>query len=175
MVIALNRGLWLDKDFVLVTYNYGSWPTYLICWVFFETTYSDQNHVKNNANRFDPWRVIIICIPYVEFYMYCCVSHWGHCWVFTAKFNQMVYQYPIRIPERFSLVIRSLLTQEGICLTLQPDFKFLEVTNSSLHVFFFGIGDQCKQSFIHYSWYRSPTHMLPSVYWLIRILPYVSV
>ncbi|MCO5609155.1 hypothetical protein L7F22_063377 [Adiantum nelumboides] len=45
----------------------------------------------------------------------------------TAKFNQLVYQYPIRIPERFSLVIRSLLTQEGICLTLQPDFKFLEV------------------------------------------------
>jgi predicted unusual protein kinase regulating ubiquinone biosynthesis (AarF/ABC1/UbiB family) len=45
----------------------------------------------------------------------------------AAKFNQLVYQYPIRIPERFSLVIRSLLTQEGICLTLQPDFKFLEV------------------------------------------------
>eukprot|EP00249_Psilotum_nudum_P015685 c25466_g1_i1 orf=143-2233(+) len=45
----------------------------------------------------------------------------------TGKFNQLVYQYPLRIPERFSLVIRSLLTQEGICLTLQPDFKFLEV------------------------------------------------
>ncbi|KAL8171230.1 hypothetical protein V2J09_023034 [Rumex salicifolius] len=45
----------------------------------------------------------------------------------TGKFNQMVYQYPIRIPERFSLVIRSLLTQEGICLTLEPNFKFLEV------------------------------------------------
>lgn len=45
----------------------------------------------------------------------------------TGKFNQLVYQYPIRIPERFSLVIRSLLTQEGICLTLSPDFKFLEV------------------------------------------------
>lgn len=45
----------------------------------------------------------------------------------TAKFNQLVYQYPIRIPERFSLVIRSLLTQEGICLTFQRDFKFLEV------------------------------------------------
>ncbi|KAH9319287.1 hypothetical protein KI387_021056, partial [Taxus chinensis] len=43
------------------------------------------------------------------------------------KFNKLVYQYPIRIPERFSLVIRSLLTQEGICFTLQPDFKFLEV------------------------------------------------
>jgi predicted unusual protein kinase regulating ubiquinone biosynthesis (AarF/ABC1/UbiB family) len=45
----------------------------------------------------------------------------------TSKFNELVYQYPIRIPERYSLVIRSLLTQEGICLTLDPDFHFLEV------------------------------------------------
>ncbi|KAH1203209.1 Protein ACTIVITY OF BC1 COMPLEX KINASE 1, chloroplastic [Glycine soja] len=45
----------------------------------------------------------------------------------TGKFNQLVYNYPIRIPERFSLVIRSLLTQEGICFTMKPDFKFLEV------------------------------------------------
>ncbi|KAL2525322.1 putative aarF domain-containing protein kinase [Abeliophyllum distichum] len=45
----------------------------------------------------------------------------------TGKFNQLVYNYPIRIPERFSLVIRSLLTQEGICFTLKPDFKFLEI------------------------------------------------
>ena len=45
----------------------------------------------------------------------------------TSSFNKLVYQYPIRIPERFSLVIRSLLTQEGICMTLKPDFKFLEV------------------------------------------------
>ena len=44
----------------------------------------------------------------------------------TSRFNELVYQYPIRIPERFSLVIRALLTQEGICMTLQPDFKFLE-------------------------------------------------
>ncbi|KAJ4763871.1 Protein kinase superfamily protein [Rhynchospora pubera] len=45
----------------------------------------------------------------------------------TGKFNQLVYNFPIRIPERFSLVIRSLLTQEGICFTLEPNFKFLEV------------------------------------------------
>lgn len=45
----------------------------------------------------------------------------------AGKFNQLVYNYPIRIPERFSLVIRSLLTQEGICFTLKRDFKFLEV------------------------------------------------
>jgi len=45
----------------------------------------------------------------------------------TGKFNKLVYRYPIRIPERYALVIRSLLTQEGICMTLQPEFKFLEV------------------------------------------------
>jgi hypothetical protein len=45
----------------------------------------------------------------------------------TSRFNELVYQYPIRIPERYSLVIRSLLTQEGICLTLNRDFHFLEV------------------------------------------------
>ena len=47
--------------------------------------------------------------------------------IVTSKFNELVYQYPIRIPERYSLVIRSLLTQEGICLTLNPQFHFLEV------------------------------------------------
>jgi predicted unusual protein kinase regulating ubiquinone biosynthesis (AarF/ABC1/UbiB family) len=45
----------------------------------------------------------------------------------TSKFNKLVYQFPIRIPERYALVIRSLLTQEGICMTLSPDFHFLEV------------------------------------------------
>jgi len=45
----------------------------------------------------------------------------------TSRFNELVYQYPVRIPERFSLVIRSLLTQEGICMTLKPEFHFLEV------------------------------------------------
>eukprot|EP01025_Chloroclados_australasicus_P008476 TRINITY_DN1300_c1_g1_i1.p1 TRINITY_DN1300_c1_g1~~TRINITY_DN1300_c1_g1_i1.p1 ORF type:complete len:625 (-),score=96.31 TRINITY_DN1300_c1_g1_i1:378-2252(-) len=45
----------------------------------------------------------------------------------TSKFNELVYEYPIRIPERYSLVIRSLLTQEGICMTLNQDFRFLEV------------------------------------------------
>lgn len=53
-------------------------------------------------------------------------------WAFCAagQFNKLVYNYPIRIPERFSLVIRSLLTQEGICFTLKPDFKFLEVNTN---------------------------------------------
>lgn len=45
----------------------------------------------------------------------------------TARFSKLVYQFPIRIPERFSLVIRSLLMQEGICLCLNPEFSVIEV------------------------------------------------
>jgi len=44
----------------------------------------------------------------------------------TGQFNKLLFKYPIRVPERFSLVIRSLLTQEGICLTLDRDFQLLE-------------------------------------------------
>ena len=44
----------------------------------------------------------------------------------TREFNKLLYDYPIRVPERFSLVIRSLLTQENICLTLNPDFNLLD-------------------------------------------------
>jgi hypothetical protein len=61
----------------------------------------------------------------------------------AGKFNQLVYNYPIRIPERFSLVIRSLLTQEGICFTLKPDFKFLEV-NVPISDLFVQISSWCK-------------------------------
>ena len=43
----------------------------------------------------------------------------------TKEFNKLLYKYPIRVPERFSLVIRALLTQENICLTLDPSFNFL--------------------------------------------------
>ena len=53
----------------------------------------------------------------------------------TSKFNELVYQYPIRIPERYSLVIRSLLTQEGICLTLDRGFHFLEVAYPYVSVY----------------------------------------
>jgi len=45
----------------------------------------------------------------------------------TQRFSKLVYQFPIRIPERFSLVIRALLMQEGICLCLNPDFSIIEV------------------------------------------------
>ena len=36
----------------------------------------------------------------------------------TSRFNELVFQYPIRIPERYALVIRSLLTQ--VCDPARP-------------------------------------------------------
>lgn len=45
----------------------------------------------------------------------------------TMLFSKLFYQFPIRVPERFSLVIRALLMQEGICLCLNPEFSIIEV------------------------------------------------
>jgi predicted unusual protein kinase regulating ubiquinone biosynthesis (AarF/ABC1/UbiB family) len=38
-----------------------------------------------------------------------------------------MYEYPFRIPAKFALIIRSLITQEGLALTLHPDFKIVQV------------------------------------------------
>ena len=45
----------------------------------------------------------------------------------TREFNKLLYRYPIRVPERFSLVIRALLTQAGGLLrtTTRPTLNLL--------------------------------------------------
>ncbi|MBW4521162.1 MAG: AarF/ABC1/UbiB kinase family protein [Scytolyngbya sp. HA4215-MV1] len=45
----------------------------------------------------------------------------------TDRFSELMYEYPFRIPAKFALIIRSLVTQEGLALTLNPDFKIVEV------------------------------------------------
>jgi predicted unusual protein kinase regulating ubiquinone biosynthesis (AarF/ABC1/UbiB family) len=45
----------------------------------------------------------------------------------TDSFSELMYDYPFRIPAKFALIIRSLVTQEGLALTLNPDFKIVEV------------------------------------------------
>jgi predicted unusual protein kinase regulating ubiquinone biosynthesis (AarF/ABC1/UbiB family) len=45
----------------------------------------------------------------------------------TDKFSELMYEYPFRIPAQFALIIRSLVTQEGIALSLNPNFKIVEV------------------------------------------------
>lgn len=46
----------------------------------------------------------------------------------TDQFSELMYDYPFRVPAKFALIIRSLVTQEGIALTLNPNFKIVEVS-----------------------------------------------
>ena len=45
----------------------------------------------------------------------------------TDDFSELMYEYPFRVPAKFALIIRSLVTQEGIALSLNPNFKIVEV------------------------------------------------
>ncbi|MHC5598517.1 MAG: ABC1 kinase family protein [Nostoc sp.] len=45
----------------------------------------------------------------------------------TDEFSELMYEYPFRVPAKFALIIRSLITQEGIALSLNPNFKIVEV------------------------------------------------
>ncbi|MBE9197622.1 MULTISPECIES: AarF/ABC1/UbiB kinase family protein [unclassified Nodularia (in: cyanobacteria)] len=45
----------------------------------------------------------------------------------TDEFSELMYEYPFRVPAKFALIIRSLVTQEGIALSLNSDFKIVEV------------------------------------------------
>jgi predicted unusual protein kinase regulating ubiquinone biosynthesis (AarF/ABC1/UbiB family) len=45
----------------------------------------------------------------------------------TDDFSELVYEYPFRVPAKFALIIRSLITQEGLALSLDPNFKIVEV------------------------------------------------
>lgn len=45
----------------------------------------------------------------------------------TDKFDELMYDYPFRVPAKFALIIRSLVTQEGLALSLNADFKIVEV------------------------------------------------
>ena len=46
----------------------------------------------------------------------------------TDEFSGLMYEYPFRLPAKFALIIRSLITQEGLALSLNPDFKIVEVS-----------------------------------------------
>lgn len=45
----------------------------------------------------------------------------------TDQFSELMYDYPFRVPAQFSLIIRSVVTQEGLALSIDPDFKIVDV------------------------------------------------
>ncbi|MGI0481070.1 ABC1 kinase family protein [Geminocystis sp. CENA526] len=46
----------------------------------------------------------------------------------TDEFSELMFDYPFRVPAKFALIIRSLVTQEGLALSLNPDFRIVEVS-----------------------------------------------
>ncbi|MEN9214123.1 MAG: AarF/ABC1/UbiB kinase family protein [Gloeomargarita sp. DG_1_6_bins_138] len=44
----------------------------------------------------------------------------------TDEFSDLMYRYPFRVPAHFALIIRSLVTQEGIAMNLDPNFKIVD-------------------------------------------------
>ncbi|HEY9663521.1 MAG TPA: AarF/ABC1/UbiB kinase family protein, partial [Allocoleopsis sp.] len=45
----------------------------------------------------------------------------------TDQFAGLMYDYPFRLPAKFALIIRSLVTQEGLALSLNPDFRIVDI------------------------------------------------
>jgi predicted unusual protein kinase regulating ubiquinone biosynthesis (AarF/ABC1/UbiB family) len=45
----------------------------------------------------------------------------------TDQFAALMYEYPFRLPAKFALIIRSLITQEGLALSLNPEFKIVDL------------------------------------------------
>lgn len=43
----------------------------------------------------------------------------------TDEFSALMYEYPFRVPAYYALIIRSLVTLEGIAIGVDPDFKVL--------------------------------------------------
>jgi predicted unusual protein kinase regulating ubiquinone biosynthesis (AarF/ABC1/UbiB family) len=43
----------------------------------------------------------------------------------TDKLSELMYEYPFKVPAYFALIIRSLVTLEGIAINIEPDFKVL--------------------------------------------------
>jgi len=45
----------------------------------------------------------------------------------TDRFSELMYEYPFRVPAKFALIIRSLVTQEGLALSVDPNFKIVDI------------------------------------------------
>ncbi|MBX3137398.1 AarF/ABC1/UbiB kinase family protein [Candidatus Obscuribacterales bacterium] len=48
-------------------------------------------------------------------------------------FSDVCYRYPFRLPQEFTYVMRALLTLEGVALTINPKFNFIEAAMPIAH------------------------------------------
>ena len=45
----------------------------------------------------------------------------------TDRFSELMFEYPFRVPARFALLIRAVVSQEGLALRLDPEFSIIRV------------------------------------------------
>ncbi len=45
----------------------------------------------------------------------------------TDRFSELMFDYPFRVPAKFALIIRSVVTQEGLALSIDPNFKIVDI------------------------------------------------
>jgi predicted unusual protein kinase regulating ubiquinone biosynthesis (AarF/ABC1/UbiB family) len=45
----------------------------------------------------------------------------------TDRFSELMFDYPFRVPARFALIIRAVVSQEGLAIRLDPGFRVLQV------------------------------------------------
>jgi predicted unusual protein kinase regulating ubiquinone biosynthesis (AarF/ABC1/UbiB family) len=45
----------------------------------------------------------------------------------TDRFSELMFDYPFRVPVRFALIIRAVVSQEGLAMRLDPDFRIIRV------------------------------------------------
>ena len=45
----------------------------------------------------------------------------------TDRFSELMYAYPFRVPARFALIIRAVVSQEGLAMRLDPGFRIIRV------------------------------------------------
>ena len=45
----------------------------------------------------------------------------------TDRFSELMFDYPFRVPARFALIIRAVVSQEGLALRLDPTFRIIAV------------------------------------------------
>jgi predicted unusual protein kinase regulating ubiquinone biosynthesis (AarF/ABC1/UbiB family) len=48
-------------------------------------------------------------------------------------FSEVVYRYPFQLPSEFTFIMRALLTLEGVALTVNPDFNFVDAALPFAH------------------------------------------
>lgn len=45
----------------------------------------------------------------------------------TDRFSELMFDYPFRVPARFALIIRAVVSQEGLALRIDPEFKIIGI------------------------------------------------